>query len=408
MNSSIFDSIGTRQVGSPQQAAGPALADHNLEWLPDNKRSRTRLSFSGSGNEFFKIWIVNLLLTVVTLGIYGPWAKVRRLKYFYNHTEAAGDALDFHGSPRKMLRGSAFVGVFLLAYAVASNFSLVAGVIAVLAFVGLWPILWWSGLKFHLANTSWRGMRFAFVGSKRDAWITLGIPMAIYLIPLAIGSGLAIDAGEQTKGGKIPPMLELAGAISAAALLAAAISLPWLLFRIKRYQHGSYRLGQLRTELRTTTAKAYAPFLALLGLMLIVGILFALLLGLVGFTLGLPGLLIAGSLGYVFLVITPMAYLAAKLQNLWWSRTGNRFLRFRSDLSASGYMMLSFKNLLFTIFTLGLYRPYAQVAAWRMRVEAVSIESRVSFESLAGQVQQSFNDAAGEMAGDLAGPDLGW
>ena len=40
------------------------------------------LSFNGSGMEYFKIWIVNVLLTIITLGLYHPWAKVRNHRYF--------------------------------------------------------------------------------------------------------------------------------------------------------------------------------------------------------------------------------------------------------------------------------------------------------------------------------------
>jgi hypothetical protein len=47
------------------------------------------IEFTGSGSEYFRIWIVNLLLTLVTFGIYYPWAKVRRLRYFYGNTLVA-------------------------------------------------------------------------------------------------------------------------------------------------------------------------------------------------------------------------------------------------------------------------------------------------------------------------------
>ena len=54
---------------------------------PQNSSHRAeQLHFTGSGTEYFGIWIVNLLLTIVTLGIYSAWAKVRRLQYFYRHT----------------------------------------------------------------------------------------------------------------------------------------------------------------------------------------------------------------------------------------------------------------------------------------------------------------------------------
>jgi uncharacterized membrane protein YjgN (DUF898 family) len=55
-----------------------------------SQRAPEQLHFTGSGAGYFGIWIVNLLLTIVTLGIYSAWAKVRRLQYFYRHTEVAG------------------------------------------------------------------------------------------------------------------------------------------------------------------------------------------------------------------------------------------------------------------------------------------------------------------------------
>lgn len=38
--------------------------------------------FTGTGSEYFRIWIVNWLLTLLTLGIYSAWAKVRRIQFF--------------------------------------------------------------------------------------------------------------------------------------------------------------------------------------------------------------------------------------------------------------------------------------------------------------------------------------
>ena len=49
------------------------------------------IRFSGSGSEYFRIWIVNLLLTIVTLGIYYPWAKVRQTRYQLEHMAVDSD-----------------------------------------------------------------------------------------------------------------------------------------------------------------------------------------------------------------------------------------------------------------------------------------------------------------------------
>src|SRR5215469_2805881 len=68
-------------------------------------RAPEPVRFTGTRSEYFGIWIVNLLLTLITLGIYSAWAKVRRLQYFYRHTELAGSSFDFHGSPVRILVG---------------------------------------------------------------------------------------------------------------------------------------------------------------------------------------------------------------------------------------------------------------------------------------------------------------
>jgi hypothetical protein len=46
--------------------------------------------FNGTGKEYFRIWIVNLCLTIATAGIYSAWAKVRRLQYFHRNTALEG------------------------------------------------------------------------------------------------------------------------------------------------------------------------------------------------------------------------------------------------------------------------------------------------------------------------------
>jgi uncharacterized membrane protein YjgN (DUF898 family) len=47
---------------------------------PGRAREGIPFEFRATGSEYFRIWIVNLLLTLVTLGVYSPWAKVRRLR----------------------------------------------------------------------------------------------------------------------------------------------------------------------------------------------------------------------------------------------------------------------------------------------------------------------------------------
>ena len=56
--------------------------------------SREHFTFTGTAREYFGIWIVNVLLTIITLGVYSAWAKVRRQRYFYGNTWLAGANFD--------------------------------------------------------------------------------------------------------------------------------------------------------------------------------------------------------------------------------------------------------------------------------------------------------------------------
>ena len=60
-----------------------------------------RFEFRASGGEYFRIWIVNLWLTLATFGVYSAWAKVRRLRYFYASTTLAGSAFGYHARPSR-------------------------------------------------------------------------------------------------------------------------------------------------------------------------------------------------------------------------------------------------------------------------------------------------------------------
>ena len=123
------------------------------------------LRFTGRGTEYFGVWIVNLLLTIVTLGVYSAWAKVRRLQYFYRHTELAASSFDFHGSPVKILIGRAVALVMLVAYNYSARVRSPLTIVVILIIALAMPWLLRNSFRFRLFNTSWRGTRFHFRGS---------------------------------------------------------------------------------------------------------------------------------------------------------------------------------------------------------------------------------------------------
>ncbi len=399
----------------PIASLGEAPARGTLLPSPNDKVESTDLEFTGTGAEYFRIWIVNLLLILITFGIYYPWAKVRKLKYFYNNTHIDGHALEFHGEAKKMLRGSLIVGVFFMIYSVAVDFSAVAGLIAILSFMALGPMLFRASMRFRLANTSWRGMRMRFVAQDlKEAYWCIVPPLALFLLPGVI---LAFSgAAPQGKSAAMP----LSGTLLGLYGLAAAIAIPYFFWRLKRYQHNHYAWGPLQTQYRSGVGATYKVFgLTLLIVLLIVALFAAAAFILMPSTVGstrswsrnlgmMVGLLIP--LFFVFIVainIAPRAYFTAKMQNLIWSRTGNRHFRFKSDLAVGKFMSLQFKNYLLIAMSLGLYWPFAVIATKRMQLQAVSLKTRLSLDTLTSAARARENDAAGDMAADIFGFDVG-
>ncbi len=87
-----------------------------------------RGEFRGSAGEYFGIWIVNILLTIITVGIYSAWAKVRRNRYFYGNSYVDGHSFDYHAKGLQIFIGRAIVFGYIIAYNVLLTVSPIAAV----------------------------------------------------------------------------------------------------------------------------------------------------------------------------------------------------------------------------------------------------------------------------------------
>jgi len=389
---------------SSRMAADSTLG--KLSGWPHSQYRKRKLdvAFTGSGSEYFRIWIVNLLLSLVTLGLYLPFAKARRLSYFYSNTLIDGQALGFHGAPWKMLRGFLLLAVLTLAYGFAARFSPLSAMAAFALLCGLWPALWRAGLQFRLANTSWRGLRLGFTGSSAGAYAAL---LPLYVPALLMVAGQFLFAPERPD--PRAPMPLLLGLSMAAGLLLMLLILPWGMARIKRYQHGGYIYADQQTELTVPTRRFYglglkALLLTLLPLALL-GALAAIAVAV--YKPLLFWMMLALPLAYLlyFALITP--YVSARLQNLVWNGTASELLQLQSDLPARPLAWLTLKNWLLTALTLGLYRPFAAVHTARMHLQAMSLMVEGDLDGWVARQSVAQDDAAGDAAGDFFGIDMG-
>ena len=341
-----------------------------------------RLEFTGTGSAYFRIWSVNLALTLLTFGIYSAWAKVRRLQYFYRNTSIAGASFDFHGDPLAILKGRVIAVALLAAYNLAGKFSGALGLAALAMLLGVYPWLIQRSLRFKLHYTSWRALRFRFVGEVGPAY------QAFLLWPLL---------GYVTLG----------------------ILMPVAHREIKRYQHGNSRFGDASFSFDAGTAAFFRIYLKAIGMVFLAIIAAAVLFAALGGAVALAqagadlrakatmiGTMFALALGfYVLLVLAIGPWFSARVQNLVWSHTALGPHRFRSDARARDLFLIYLSNFLGIVLTLGLYKPFADIRLARYRLSRIALAVHGDLDAFIAEREQGIG-AAGEEAADLFDVDI--
>ena len=137
-----------------------------------------RLSFGGKGGELFGIYLINIFLSLVTLGIYYFWGKVKIRNYLFSRMEFCQEQFVYHGTGKELLVGflKALVLFFIPLYALnAAPALLETGMVFQAVATGLTygilmvfvPLAMVGARRYRLSRTSWRGIRFSFRG---EAW----------------------------------------------------------------------------------------------------------------------------------------------------------------------------------------------------------------------------------------------
>jgi uncharacterized membrane protein YjgN (DUF898 family) len=384
------------------------------------------LEFSGRGGEYFRVWIVNVLLTVVTFGFYTPFARRRTAQYFWGHTVVADTPLEFSAQQRKMVMGFLLLVVLYVAFRLAAETGQDATVgLMMLAGAAFAPYFWASAMRFRLNATRWRGIRLQFAATWPEVYFA---SWPLFVAALAWGVVAAfIDAS--IPEGMTPDRIKTAiGPVLAAigvALLVTVLCLIRLEFNYKSLLVARARIGGQPGRWKPVFGDFVRIWMATLGVflgsVLLVGVLLVGVAG--GFGALVPRnprgagllavLLIVGFVLAVifllFLVSGPArAYREARLFQLVWNNIGvSHVARFRCDLRVRSYVLLRVVNIFLTLVTLGFYRPFALVREYRMKVDSVTLHVKGGLDQLAGQLareEQGLGDAIADAAGlDLVG-----
>jgi uncharacterized membrane protein YjgN (DUF898 family) len=330
-----------------------------------------QFEFTGSGWEYFKIWIVNLLLTIMTLGIYSAWAKVRRNQYFYRNTHLAGAGFDYHGKPLAILIGRLIIVAFYFLYVILINVSPAIAIAILIVGVLLVPVLIQKSFRFKLHNSSYRGLRFKFAGGLGGAYQSFMLwpiltPFTLYLLA------------------------------------------PFAHQRIKQYQHGNSMFGQTRFSFKAGAGSFYGVYALTLLLLILIGVgvaIAASLMGIATLSGASPAtMILVGGLIYLTLIVAMLLvgpYFSARIQNLIWNGTLLGEHQFQSKIQARQLLALYVTNFLGIIFTLGLFKPFATIRLLRYRLSCMTLIAASDLNHFVADQSTDDVSALGEGASDI-------
>lgn len=342
---------------------------------PHHEPSVHDFYFYGTGTEYFKIWIVNLLLTIITLGIYSPWAKVRRLRYFYGNTQIDGQAFDFTANPKRILVGRLIaLGIYLL-ITVLGRFSPDVAVVGSLIIFIIMPWIMRSTLRFRARNSQYNNVSFAFEGSLGSA----------YLIMLAF----------------------------IAIFFSGSLLAPWVWWLFKRYQFDNTYFGRLKFNFNTSIWDIYkatiVPILLLI-MTFVAGVLLFLGVGTTGenndAVLGPVVWIMIGGFYFATLLVLPL--MQGYIHQAIWSKLTLGDNEFELvDFSPLKFALIQLTNYIAIVLSLGLLYPWAVVRMHRYKVETLSLIAYDNFHAMTTPSVENVSPL-GEEIGDVFDFDVSW
>lgn len=379
--------------------ARPASTQTGLPRLPHGVVTTWPVRFQGVAQDFAGLWMRNLLLTVLSLGLYLPWARVSNQRYLMRHTRVAGHALDYHEPAIQLLPRYALGACLVLGVAGAWLGSPLAGMLALSLALSVWPLLVFMSLNHRMAHISWAHRRMAFDGLCQDVYRAMWAP-------LAGGGALAWLLMAAAILRRPDTWVAWGVVLSLWVLAMPAFVWTWFHFRQRHLRAGPLRMlwkadrrsvvmlfaRTLAWTMLTTVFSAGLAAVATAGVLMVRGRL----------SLNAQTALLMIVALCVCAAVHPFAQ--ARLQNLVWNKTGNRWLRFRSKLPVAAFVRLQCWHALLLLLTAGLYWPWALIATRRMRTHALTVWSRVDADVLKAHWPVHASAQAGKMAGSPAQP----
>src|SRR5262245_23001105 len=141
--------------------------------------------FDGDAGDLFVLYLKNIALTLLTLGLYRFWAAVALRRYSYRQTQFHDGRFDYHATGKEKFLG--FLKGLLLLSPVLAGLAVLYHVVLKQRFTGeeafaislylffllmfvLRPLIVVGAARFNLSRTSWNAVRFRFDGRVGEAY----------------------------------------------------------------------------------------------------------------------------------------------------------------------------------------------------------------------------------------------
>ncbi|MEM7210235.1 MAG: YjgN family protein [Pseudomonadota bacterium] len=336
------------------------ISDTKDDSGPRDQPQKMYFQFHGNGAEYFKIWIVNICLSIVTLGIYSAWAKVRNKRYFYGNTTLDGSSFEYLASPITILKGRIVAIIVFGSYAAVNHFYPIVGSVLALAFMILMPWVMVRSFAFNAFYSAYRGVRFRFNGT--------------------YGGALAAFVGY--------PIL---------AAFTLGLLAPLAYKKQVYFFAGNHEFGQSRFEVDASTRDFFIAFITGFCASLVA----ALVAWIIGWVIGVAGLLAA----LTFYLCT-FVFFAVLLTNLVFNNLTLALNQFTGEYELKSYAVLFITNTLGVICTLGLFIPFAKVRAAKYKAEHTGFIAGTNMDEFIAARQES-SRAMGEELAEVFDWDFG-
>ncbi|MFN3444772.1 MAG: YjgN family protein [Bacteroidia bacterium] len=313
-----------------------------------NTTQNYQLEFFGKGADYFSIMIVNWLLTLVTAGLYYPWARAKRLNYIYSQTALNNERFHFAGTGNEMFRG--FIKIILFYILIMGAYFLIsttlespflAILVVYLAIFAIIPFAVHGSFRYKMSRTSYRGIRFGYRGNRNEL-IKNYVKWVVYTI------------------------------------ISFGIYGAWLQMNIRRYTHQHIRYSDVEFSNDADGGEYF--------LMNLKGYLLTII------TLGI----------YVFWWECDIFnYYIDKMK----MSKGEQKIECHSTATGGGFFSLLIVNLLITVFTLGFGKAWADMRTQKFICDNVKMEGDINLDEI-HQTEEEYTDAFGEDAMDFFEIDL--